>query len=114
MSKLTHVVATTDLSSRLELKLRWSESSCWNRTTLWPRFHSPPLGTVGLVANAGGVPQFLALGACRGALRARKAFSALGSEASVQRLWRRGTRLLAGCGFGRNGPQRQVRIIAFT
>ena len=62
MSKLTHVVATTDLSSRLELKLRWSESSCWNRTTLWPRFHSPPLGTVGLVANAGGVPQFLRWG----------------------------------------------------
>ena len=51
----------------------------------------------------------LALGACRGALRARKAFSALGSEASVQRLWRRGTRLLAGWGFGRNGSQRQVR-----
>ena len=31
------------------------------------------------------------------------AFSASGLETGLQRLWRSGTRLLAGCGFGRNG-----------
>ena len=41
--------------------------------------------------------RILALEARRGALRPRKAFSALGSEASVQRLWCNGARLLAGC-----------------
>ena len=42
------------------------------------------------------------------------ALCASGLETGLQRLSRSGTRLLAGCGFGRNGPQRQVRIIAVT
>ena len=37
------------------------------------------------------------------------AFSASGLETGLRRLWRSGTWMLADCGFGRNGPQRQVR-----
>ena len=78
-------MVTTDLPSKLELKLRWSESSCWNRTRLWPRFHSLPLGIVGPVANVGGVPKFLRWGHGEPLSEFSLAFSALGLETSLQR-----------------------------
>ena len=64
------------LTQRLELQLRWSRCG----TTHSPRCHSPPLGTVGPVANFWGMPWILALGARRGPCRVRKGFPALELE----------------------------------
>ena len=43
------------LTQRLELQLRWSRCG----TTLWPRFYSVPLWTVGAVANFRECHEFL-------------------------------------------------------
>ena len=69
---------------------------------------------VGPMANAGGVPRFLRWGHAGPLSESWVAFCASGLETGLQRLWCSGTRMLAGWGLGRNGPQRQVRIIAVT
>ena len=69
---------------------------------------------VGPMANAGGVPRFLRWGHGGPLGESWVASLPRGPEPSLQRLWCSGTRLLAGWGLGRNGPQRQVRIIAVT
>ena len=56
-------------------------------------FHSLPLGTVGPVANFRECHESLCWGHAG-------AFSAFRLEPSLQRLWRSGTRLLVGWGFG--------------
>ena len=65
--------------------------------------------------NAGGVPEFLRWGHGE-ALSGSEWVSlfALGQNRAEQRLWRSITRLLAGCGFGRNGPQRQGHTTSLT
>ena len=54
------------------------------------------------------------LAARRAPQRVLSGIPASGPEKSVQRLWRSGIRLLASWGFGRNGPQRQVRTTVVT
>ena len=66
------------------------------------------------MANAGGVTRLMRWGHGEPLGESWVAFSASGLETGLQRLWCSGTRMLAGWGFGRNGPQRQVRIIAVT
>ena len=66
------------------------------------------------VAYAGRCPKSLCWGHSEAFSESWVAFCASGLETGLQRLSRSGTRLLAGCGFGRNGPQRQVHTIAVT
>ena len=57
---------------------------------LWPRRHSPPLGTVGPVANFWGMPQILALGARRAPYRVLTGFVPCGWNRAYSgvRFWR--------------------------
>ena len=60
------------------------------------------------MANAGGVPESLRWGHAEAISGFVRHSMPWGQKPSVQRLWRRGTRLLASCGVGRTGSQRQV------
>ena len=91
LSKLPHVVVTTDLLSRLELQLRWSysfggvnpvagtELRCGHGSTLYP------WGPLGQWQTLEGVPQFLRWGHGDLLSEFSLAFSALGLETSLQR-----------------------------
>ena len=76
LSKLTHVVVTTDLPSRLELQLLWSRCG----TTHSPRCYSSPLWTVGPVANFRECHESLRWGHAGPLSESSLAFSALGQK----------------------------------
>ena len=67
-----------------------------------------PWGLLGQWQTSRGCHRFLRWRHPGAVIESSLAFCTSGLKPSLQRLWCIGTRLLAGCGFGRTGSQRQV------